>query len=270
MQQSATHQKRPFFVFVVGERINLTNLIGEKKIKMEETKRMQRILCDLRSTKHSSNASKSKLSTILFAVEETIRERTKRSGEIRAVEYFGAILTALDSLDLSDTQNENLPPLVKLLSIVIPAVPSPVLKSVGQRFETLFIGLWRSAEAAARRGLMSCATYYLVSQSSQAFARPSLLRVLNAVLRGTTDSHSKTRRSAKTALLRVLETQNEIVSGQIVSFAENNLKTLSSSTDDSFTTLHLMGMLKTVAPTMSSSSVSLLITNVCFSSTPRK
>ena len=228
---------------------------------MEESKRMYRILNDLRSTKHTSNSSKSKLSTILFAVEETIRERNKRLGEIRAVEYFGAISTALDSLDLNDTQNENLPPLVKLLSIVMPAVPSAVLKSVGKRFEHLFMGLWRSAETAARRGLMTCATYYLVSQSSQAFARPSLLRVLNAVLRGTTDSHSKTRRSAKTALLRVLQTQNDIVSSKIVSFAENHLSTPPPS-DDSSTTLYLMGMIKTVAPNMSSSSVSLLITNV--------
>jgi hypothetical protein len=221
---------------------------------------MHRILSDLRSTKHS-DSTKSKLSTILYAIEETIRDRTKRNGEIRATEYMGAVSAALDSTQ----SNENVPALVKMLSIVIPAVPDPVLRTLGQRFENLFIGLWRNdPDNATRRGLLTCATYYLVAQPTQAFTRPSLLRVLNVMFRGTTDSHSKTRRAAKTGTLRVLETQNEIVSSKIVSFAENLLATSASSSSDgeSPTTLYLMSMLKTVAPVMSTVSVSKLITNV--------
>ena len=145
---------------------------------------------------------------ILSAIQEVIKEKkieqNDENGECSGVEYFGALLTSLDTSDTS----ESLSATIALLSIVIKTIDKELLQAKFSISAKLFLELLsrhgESEDASIIRGLLGCLSVLLRAQVSETWNNSSTIRVVDSILSFIIDRRPKVRKAAQHAVCAIL------------------------------------------------------------------
>jgi ribosomal RNA-processing protein 12 len=144
---------------------------------------------------------------ILSAVSEVIKENRideTNTDEPSGVEYFGALLTSLDSSD----SVESLSATISLLAIVIKTIDKEILHakfSISSKLllETLSRHV-NSEDASMVRGLLGCLSILLRAQTKETWGYQSTVRVMESILPFVIDGRPKVRKAAQHSVCSIL------------------------------------------------------------------
>lgn len=153
-----------------------------------------------------ANAKHKEMLAILSAIGEVIK--AEGGQEDSSTEYFGAMLTSLDS---SDTE-EGLSATLTLLSMVIKTVPEEVLRAKFSVSSKLLLELLsrhgQSGDASVVRALLGCLSILLRVQDRLTWASQSTLHIWDSLMSFVTDPRPKVRKAAHHSVCSVLSTAN--------------------------------------------------------------
>lgn len=150
-----------------------------------------------------SNPKHKEMLAILSAISEVIKENrmTESDEEPSNVEYFAALLTSLDEIELN---LESLSATISLLSIIIKTVNRELLQSKFSDSATLLLKLLslyvQSEDASVVRGLIGCLSILLRAQDKEAWTHESTTRVMESILSFVVDARPKIRKAAQHAI----------------------------------------------------------------------
>ena len=202
---------------------------------------------------------------MLEALTEVIDEKKGRSGSNApsATEYFATILTALETSDTRSTLRE----LVFLLSLVLPHVPSAVIRAKFDLVGTLFQEIAGAANtlvdgSTILRHIVGSIGVLCERQAatSSVWARPSSLQVLGMLLAFCVDERPKVRRVAQIAATQLLQSHAtagfSALASPVAKFAAQVFHSDSQGEgqgEGTSATLHMIAFLRRVVPLMSAS-----------------
>ncbi|RLN59945.1 hypothetical protein BBP00_00006244 [Phytophthora kernoviae] len=226
---------------------------------------MSDVFTELRKHAGGSHPQKAKLNVVLAAITDVIYERRAngdRSAAITPTEYFAALMTALDAASDSHRQE-----VAQLLSMVLPEVPAPVLRSKFSAVSRCLSTVLQEAgdDAALLRSASACLAQVLLAQepSAAAWARPELLRSFQLLLTLAMDTRPKVRKAGHKWTMDVLELHAargcDALSTHIASFAENVFASSKGGKDDQRLVL-LVAFLKLALPLLQRKVVASLAT----------
>lgn len=149
------------------------------------------------------NPKHKEMLAILSAIAEVIKE-TNDGSEPSAVEYFGALLTSIDTTE----SVESLSATIALLGIVIKTIDRAILQAKFSISAKLLLELLsrhgESDDASIVRGLLGCLSILLRHQDKSAWADSSTVRVMDSILSFVIDKRPKVRKAAHHAICAVL------------------------------------------------------------------
>ena len=161
-----------------------------------------------------SNVKHKEMLAILSAISEVIKENRgddsmSEDEEPSAVEYFGALLTSLDSSD----NLESLSATISLLTIVIKTINKDMLRAKFSISAKLLLELLsrhvQCEDASIVRGLVGCLSVLLRAQDQETWSYASTIRVLDSLLPFVIDGRPKVRKSAHHAVSVILASKDE-------------------------------------------------------------
>lgn len=203
---------------------------------------------------------------ILAAVTEVIKEK---EGTENATEYFAALMTLVDGITQDDeTTEESACAMLSLLSMVIKAVPQPVLQlKFSDTSKTLLDLLSKYAQSnnqSIMRSIIGCLSVLLRAQDIGVWSQQSTMKVYESILSFCTHSRPKIRKAAQHACCAILKAsactekpsnENEADNKPVVAhhpavsvtatYIVRNIE-LNPALGGSTTTLHVLGFLKDI------------------------
>ncbi|GAB9470174.1 hypothetical protein Gpo141_00007426 [Globisporangium polare] len=223
---------------------------------------------ELRKHAGGNHPQKAKLNIVLSAITDVIYERRGANADaskpISNVEYFAALMTALESAAASHQQE-----ISQLLALVLPVVPEAVLRAKYSAISKCIVRVIQEAdgEGALLRSSSACLGLVLLAQepSPAVWSRPEVLKSFQLLLSLATDARPKIRKGGQkwtTDILQLHADHNcDSLSTHIASFAENVFA--ASSTKDEARLVQLIGFLKTALPLLQKKVVSSLVDALC-------
>lgn len=223
---------------------------------------------ELRKHAGGNHPQKAKLNIVLSAITDVIYERRGANADtskpISNVEYFAALMTALESAAASHQQE-----ITQLLALVLPVVPEAVLRAKYSAIAKCIVRVIQEAdgEGALLRSASACLGLVLLAQepSPAVWSRPEVLKSFQLLLSLATDARPKIRKGGQkwtTDILQLHADHNcDSLSTHIASFAENVFA--ASSTKDEARLVQLIGFLKTALPLLQKKVVSSLVDALC-------
>lgn len=221
---------------------------------------------ELRKHAGGNHPQKAKLNIVLSAITDVIYERrgNDSSKPISNVEYFAALMTALESAAASHQQE-----ITQLLALVLPVVPEAVLRAKYSAIAKCLVRVLQEAdgEGALLRSASACLGLVLLAQepSASVWSRPDVLKSFQLLLALATDARPKIRKGGQkwtTDILTLHAEHNcDALSTHIASFAENVFA--ASSSKDEARLVQLIGFLKTALPLLQKKVVSSLVDALC-------
>ncbi len=202
-----------------------------------------------------SNPKHKEMLAILSAIGEVIaessaNERPSEGDDVSSSEYFGALLSSLDSVDTT----EGLSATVALLSIVIKTVDKTLLQAKFSVSAKLLLDLLsrhgQSEDPSVVRGLIGCLSVLLRAQDKEAWAHKSTVVIMDSVLSFVTDTRPKVRKAAQHAVCAILASKDETddfhpASVGTAKFLVHQIET-NAGGSDMRTVLHILILLKEV------------------------
>ena len=152
---------------------------------------------------------------ILSAINEVIKESRpdqesdSEDNEPSGVEYFGALLTSLDSSDTLETLSAT----ISLLSIVIKTIDNEMLQAKFSVSAKLLLELLskhvQSDDASVIRGIVGCLSILLRAQDTETWSYSSTQKVMDSLLPFVIDGRPKVRKAAHHAVCSILASKDE-------------------------------------------------------------
>ncbi len=197
------------------------------------------------------NPKHKEMLAILSAVTEVIKENRpeKSDDEPTGVEYFGALLTSLDSSD----QLETLSASITLLSILIKTIDKELLIAKFSISAKLLLELLsrhvNSEDASIVRGLLGCLSVLLRAQDKETWSFQSTIRVMESILPFVVDHRPKVRKAAHHAICVILASKDEgldfhPIAGNVADFSIKLVEENVSKNDKAV--LHVFILLKEI------------------------
>lgn len=150
----------------------------------------------------SQAASQKEVCAVLAAVTEVIREQ---GGKETETEYFGALMTAMETMD----SEESITAVLFLLSLIIKRVPAPILKLKFPEVSKVLMGILAThascSNAALVKSTLSCQSNLLRVQDAGAWTNSSTLNCYQGILSFTINSKPKVRKAAQNAVCAILK-----------------------------------------------------------------
>lgn len=184
---------------------------------------------------------------VLAAVTEVIKEN---GGNETSTEYFGALITSLDSDGNTD---ETVAAILNLLSMGIKSVPKNVLQAKFSESSSILIKtLARFSETektSVLRAILGCLSVLLRAQEAAAWGNSYTLQVLDLILTFICFSKPKVRKAAQHGIT-VIVRGSSISQGALSHIGQHCIKLIESVTTGSITiTLHTFTLLKDIMHT---------------------
>ncbi|KAF0688169.1 Aste57867_20202 [Aphanomyces stellatus] len=211
------------------------------------------VFAELRRHAGGNHPQKVKLNVVLAAITDVIVERRGPNGDedqpISNTEYFAALMTGLESSDDSHAQE-----IMQLLTMVLPEVHEPVLRSKFDAVAHALIRIMQNNDdelALLRSSLVALGMVMQAQEpSASVWSHPTILKYFHVLLALATDPRPKIRKAAQSSIAKILEVHADAhcdtLSTHIAGFAENILA--SAVAKDQTKVLQLVGFLGTVLP----------------------
>ncbi|KAL4231185.1 pre-rRNA processing protein [Mactra antiquata] len=210
---------------------------------------------------HRYWASNSALHKEILAVLAAITEVIKlEGGNETETEYFGALMTSLESAE----DDDSITAIVYLLSVVIKKVPVPVLRrqfsEVAKRLLDLLGKYADEGSTSLVKSLIMSLSFLLRSQEVGAWNNTSVQHVYRGVLTFIVHKKPKIRRAAQQGVCIVLKGSLFMLDGNCPSFhpaasmtAKHCIQLIETcgGTGEALDTLHTLSLLKQILPVFS-------------------